>query len=373
MAYNTYFDNGATSFPKPKELGEAMLHYINDIGRNYGRTFGERNLKVAQTVFECREQLAKILNVSHSDRIFFTFNASTAINTILQSYLKEGSHILISPMEHHAVTRCLRHLIDQKNLRVEVIKSKADGTIDISLMKDQVLDETQLIIINHQSNVNGLVQNISEIRAAFPSQKIMLDVAQSAGQCLIEGDKWDIDFIAFTGHKSLYGPVGTGGFYAKDPSSITPLIYAGTGSLSSVFEMPDIYPDRFEAGTQNLAGIFGLYASLKNKPVKSFSKACFLNLLNDLAHSERFHILKAENEENQGDLFSLVHHHEEHTTLAQKLYDQYQIECRVGLFCAPLAHQHLGSDNTGAIRFSLSHFHKDEDIEYLREAIRNIF
>lgn len=370
---NTYFDNGATSFPKPKELGEAMLHYINDIGRNYGRTFGEKNLKVAQIVFECRELVAKVINVSLSEHIFFTLNASMAINTILQSYLNEGDHVLISPMEHHAVTRCLRHLIDTKSLRVEVIKSKPDGEIDISQMKEQIQTDTRLVIINHQSNVNGLIQNIQEIREAFPSLKFMLDVAQSAGQCLVDGDNWDIDFIAFTGHKSLYGPVGTGGFYAKDPTSISPLIYAGTGSLSSVFEMPEIYPDRFEAGTQNLAGIFGLNASLKHKPVKQFSRQRFLKLLNDLSHSERYHILKAKNEHKQGDLFSLVHHTEDHAQLAQKLYDKYQIECRVGLFCAPLAHQHLGSENTGAIRFSLSHFHTDEDIDYLQEAIKDIF
>jgi len=370
---NTYFDNGATSFPKPKELGDAMLHFVNNIGRNYGRTYGELNLNVAKTVFETRQLIADLLHVDSGDNVFFTLNATSAINTILHSFLREGDHVVISHLEHHAVTRCLWHLIETKGINVEFLNSHEDGTLDVERMKEQVRDDTRLMIINHQSNVNGLMQDIGDVRKAFPHTKIMLDVAQSAGQNEILGKEWDIDFIAFTAHKSLYGPMGIGGFYAKDPDLIEPFVYGGTGSLSSQYEMPEIYPDRFEAGTQNMIAIYGLNASLKHHPKKSFSMKRFIKLLDDLSHSDKFKMLRAKNPEKQGYLFSLVHNTIDHADLAQMLFDKYQIECRVGLFCAPLAHQFLGTDETGAIRFSISSFHTDEDLDYLYEAITKTF
>ncbi|HPM00589.1 MAG TPA: aminotransferase class V-fold PLP-dependent enzyme [Candidatus Cloacimonadota bacterium] len=373
ITYNTYFDNGATSFPKPKELGDAMLNYINHIGRNYGRTYGDINIKVAKTVFETRQLLADIFHVAKSDHLFFSFNATIAINTILNGFLKEGDHILISPLEHHAVTRCLHHLIETKGIQVEILKAFEDGTLDLQEISNQIREETKLVVINHQSNVNGLIQDIQAFRNQFPEVKIMLDTAQSAGQNPIFGDEWNIDFLAFTGHKSLYGPMGIGGFYAKNPESLDPLIYGGTGSLSSMYEMPEIFPDRFEAGTQNMAGIFGLNASLKNHTPKKFTDKRFHELVNQLSDDSRFKILKAVNPEKQGYLFSLVHHQTDHVQLAQQLFDDYQIECRVGLFCAPLAHQFLGTEKTGAIRFSLSHFHHDSDIDYLYNAIQKVF
>ena len=133
------------------------------------------------------------------------------------------------------------------------------------------------------------------------------------------------------------------------------------------------FPDRFEAGTQNMAGIFGLNASLKNHTPKKFTDKRFHELVNQLSDDSRFKILKAVNPEKQGYLFSLVHHQTDHVQLAQQLFDDYQIECRVGLFCAPLAHQFLGTEKTGAIRFSLSHFHHDSDIDYLYNAIQKVF
>jgi cysteine desulfurase family protein len=373
MKYNTYFDNGATSFPKPKQLGEALQFFTDQVGRNYGRTFGKLNQEVAHKVFETREMLAKLFHTKYSENILFSQNATMAINTILQSFLKEDDHVLASPLEHHAVTRCLYHLIEAKSIEVELIKANSNGVIDLDLMKDQIKSNTKLIIINHQSNVNGLVQDISSVKKAFPNIKILIDTAQSAGQNEILTDEWDLDFVAFTGHKSLYGPTGIGGFYIKDPKDIEPLIYGGTGSLSSMYEMPDILPDRFEAGTQNLHGIYGLHASLSNKPVRQFTLERFKKLLDTLSQSDRFRVLRADDFNNQGYLFSLVSNSKDHAEIAEQLYKDFAIECRIGLFCAPSAHEFFGTHKTGAVRFSLSSFHTDEDLDYLEQAINAVF
>lgn len=373
MKYNTYFDNGATSFPKPTELGEALLYFTNQIGRNYGRTFGKLNQEVSHKVFETRQLLADLFHTKHSENILFSQNATMAMNTILQSYLKEGDHVLISPLEHHAVTRCLFHLIEDRDIQVEILKADPFGAIDTDLMKTQIKPNTKLVIINHQSNVNGLIQNIPEIRKAFPNIKLLIDSAQSAGQNEILTDQWDLDFVVFTGHKSLYGPTGIGGFYVKNPKDINPLIYGGTGSLSSLYEMPDILPDRFEAGTQNLVGIYGLHASISHKPQKQFSSERFEALLTTVSSSDKFSVLRANLFKNQGYLFSLVSKNKDHAEIAEQLYTQFGIECRIGLFCAPSAHEYLGTHKSGAVRFSLSSYHTDNDLNYLEEAILTVF
>lgn len=369
---NTYFDNAATSFPKSPAVAQAMSRYLNVIGGPYGRSAYPRAITVAGIVEEIRERVSTILHTANGDGIVFTHNATHAINIVLNSVLSPGTHVLISPLEHNAVTRTLQHLHHHRGVIWDILPHRPDGRIIPSQIPACISRQTVLVIVNHQSNVNGLIQPVREIKEQIGDIPLLLDAAQSLGSSKVKADSWHIDFIAFTGHKSLLGPPGTGGLFMKDHNRIRPFFFGGTGSNSEQFEMPENLPDRLEAGTPNLAGIFGLGAALSDHPKPCHSRKQYLEMIDMLTQIRGLTLLKAGDPAEQGNTFSITAHGHDCAELGLQLSQRFGIETRAGLHCAPLAHKTLKTFPSGSIRISVSPYHTPDDFLYLIDALKTL-
>jgi cysteine desulfurase family protein len=369
---NLYFDNCATSFPKPSAVAEAMSKHLNETGGTYGRSAYPRILQSTRLVEECRDQLAKMMGAADAGKIIFTANATTALNLMIRGICLKGGHVLTSSMEHNAIARPLEHLRKMGLIEWELLESEPDGKILTEKIAAKIRPNTILVAICHMSNVNGMAQSPGEIKSVIGEIPLLVDASQSLGQHDVEVDKWGIDFLAFTGHKSLLGPTGTGGAFIRYPEMVEPLLFGGTGSGSESLSMPTFTPDKFEAGTPNITGIHGLNAALKNRPVSRHSRDDFAALLKEVKLNLNYQVRCAADFASQGKLFSVVHNTLSGSDLALRFYENFGIECRAGLHCAPLAHRHLGSFPTGDCRFSLSPYHTPEELHYLAKAIYDV-
>jgi cysteine desulfurase family protein len=370
---NLYFDNASTSFPKPKEVAQEVSRYLNEVGGPYGRSFYGRAIEVANIVESTRDLLANLLNVNNSEKVVFSKNATESINAVLKGI--HFDRVFISPLEHNAVWRPLRSLMKKRNkvkFEIIILPHKDDGMIDIDkCLKIPVSErpnEKDLVIINHQSNVNGVVQPLEKIPDIFCQSRILIDASQSLGGLSINANLFD--FVAFTGHKDLLGPTGTGGLFGCDLNLLEPLVGGGTGSRSSETEMPDFLPDRHEAGTLNIAGIFGLKAALNNRPQTGYSKDDFFNVIDSICKLNNIIFYGAFDFNNQGNLFSLNLKSVDCSELGLFLYEKFGIETRVGLHCSPQAHCALKTFSEGSVRFSFSPYHSKEDLDFLVYAIK---
>jgi cysteine desulfurase family protein len=348
------------------------VRYLNQTGGTYGRAAYGRVLETVRQVEACRDAIGQLMGVSDTQNIAFTPNATTAINTLLQGLDLKGKKVLISPLEHNAVMRPLNYLKQTINLQVETLPATVDGRIDVSELTPQLLQNVSLVIVNHQSNVNGVIQPIEVICKWAGETPVMVDVSQSLGAIPFKGDEWKVDYIAFTGHKALLGPTGTGGFYCRKPETIASFVYGGTGSRSESFEMPEITPDRFEAGTPNITGIIGLLGAISHPPATLHQQSDVLELIKNISSIPTIKILGAQNPEHQGHLFSFTHQTLKPSVIARRLYEQNQIEVRSGLHCAPAAHHFLETFPDGSVRIALSPYHTPNDLSFLAQAIQQI-
>lgn len=355
---NLYFDNATTSFPKPPDVAVAVASYISECGGSYGRTATGRAFESSVVVERCRDLVAQRLCGSNADHVFFTMNATSAANTILKGL--KLSKVLVSPLEHNAIMRPL------KALGVDIVQLPADSSGLIHLDEKIDTDGVSLVIINHQSNVNGVIQPLEQIAlwAASRGIPLMADCSQSLGTLAVE-----VDYAIFAGHKGLYGVTGVGGFYAKNPDSIATFVHGGTGSRSESYEMPEVYPDRFEAGTPNVTGIVGLCAALENPPLEHHTQADFMEMVGSI---KGYNIYMSSDKNSQGELFSLTHRTMKPSEIAHKLYVDFGIETRSGLHCSPMAHRTLGTFAEGTVRISVSPYHTADDFEYMVKALSQI-
>lgn len=366
---NNYFDNAATSFPKPEAVGDETLRYLNKIGGPYGRSFYGRALEVSRTLESCRDALSELIDAGRPENLVFTANATGAINTVLKGLPLNGSEVWISPMEHNAVARPLRQLEEGGEITIRKLPSLDGGLVDTEKLRRIDLSSAALIVICHESNVTGLIQPAAEIKKAAGDVPVLLDAAQSGGAVTIEAKRWNIDYIALTGHKSLLGPTGTGALYMKDPDSLAPLINGGTGSKSDSFETPDFMPDRFEAGTPNIAGIFGLYGALKNRPASRHNRGDFLKLIEELRGIPEILVHAAPRQRHQGEVIGISSTLADPSELGMTLFEDFRIETRIGLHCAPLAHRTIGTFPSGTVRIAPSVYHSPEDFDRLAAAL----
>ncbi len=384
---NLYFDNASTSFPKPAAVASAISSYLTEVGGTYGRAAYGRVYRSSAMVEACRDLLAQRLNAS-PESVFFTKNATEAANLILSSLSLTGI-VWVSPMEHNAIMRPLTHLAEQKGFEIRYLPCLQNGKVDLEALASLSSDNASLVIINHQSNVNGVVQPLKEIKRWCGAIPMLVDATQSFGRLPLDVKTLDLDFLFFTGHKYLLGPTGIGGFYVKDPTQLTPLLYGGTGSHSASYDMPELYPDRFEAGTPNLVGIAGLKAALENPVPSAHTSADWLSLLARLSELSDLKIYASldlslcsdtdlfspvsatrfESESPYGELFSLRHAEMSVSEFSYRLFDEYGIETRSGLLCAPLAHRTLQTFPEGTVRIAPSVFHTPSDFERLYDAV----
>lgn len=369
MDANRYFDNATTSFPKPESVAREINRYITTVGGSYGRSSYGRVQQSTALVEQCRDLLCGLL-AGGAGSLVFRSGATDAVNYLISGLRLTGKRVLVSPMEHNAVMRTLVG----HGVGYDVLPHLPDGTIDTARLSQIDFSRYALVVVNGQSNVNGIRQPLPAIVAAKGSVPLLVDTAQSLGDGSFDAAQ-GADYIVFTGHKGLLGVPGVGGFWAKETDSLALPLFGGTGSRSDSFEMPEHYPDRFEPGTPNIPGIVGLRAALLNRPQPRHERSDFNRLLGALIENPRLEVYCSadfSNEEKQGELFSFRCANVSVAEFAYRLEKQYGIETRSGLHCAPMAHRTLGSDGTGTVRVSLSVYHTPQDIALLLEAINTI-
>jgi cysteine desulfurase family protein len=355
-----YLDNAATTFPKPDSVILSVSEFMKNYGGNPGRGGHYFSRKSAEIIYECRENLAKLINAPSPERIVFTKNATEAINLAIKGVTKSGDEIILSSMEHNSV---LRSAIDcEKNgVTVKIAQSDPHGYVTAESFAPLITDATRLICIIHSSNVVGTVNPIEEIAALARKKGILtlVDAAQSGGILPIDSSKFDM--IAFAGHKGLYGPFGTGALYIREGLLPDTLIEGGTGSMSESALMPEILPDRYEAGTLNACGIAGLNEGIKfvmkeGVGEKEAQLGAFLH--EELQNIRGIRVLGKGHSPVAGIL--LLHH--DCVDISARLDSEFSIASRAGLHCAPMAHRSLGTVTKGLLRLSVGFFNTKEEI-----------
>lgn len=367
---NLYFDNATTSHPKPNGVSDAVASAILD-GGSYSRGAYGRIAQTTLIVERCRDAVGQTFGLQNGDNIIFSLNATEAANLILQK-CDFGRVIYISPMEHNAIMRTIEYLKSVKELKIKILPHFSDGLIDVEAMSKIIETEPGIVVVNHQSNVNGVIQPIDHIASWAKENgiKMMVDTVQSLGN--VEFNVDNIDFAIFAGHKTLLGPTGVGGAYFADIESVDSLIFGGTGSRSESFLMPDVAPDKFEAGTPNTVGIAGLLAALENRPESSHSIDDFKSFLEKLRSNIELDMVVANDFANQGQVFSFTHKKLSPSEVSTKLYAEFGIETRSGLHCAPLAHRTLETFPHGTVRVALSPYHTKEDMQYFIDSANKL-
>jgi len=377
-----YFDNPATSWPKPPQVKEVMNRFMEEVGANPGRSGHFLSIEAARIIYEAREALSVLFHVKDSSRVVFTLNATESINLALKGLLKYKDHVVTSSMEHNSVMRPLRDL-EKRGIALTVVPCFEDGTLDPRAVERKIQSTTRMIVLNHASNVTGTLLPIREIGKIAREYNLLflVDAAQTAGAYPIDVEKDGIDLLAFTGHKSLYGPQGTGGLVIGErikEEEMIPLKQGGTGSRSEFEEQPDFLPDRFESGTPNGVGIAGLLAGVQfvlGKGVEQIRQN-EMTLIEKLVRGLReIPAVKLYGPRNQGDRIATLSFNCTHLSPsngALRLEKEFDILCRPGLHCAPAAHHTLGTFPEGTIRFGLAAFNTEEEIEAALQAVFQI-
>jgi len=374
-----YLDNAATSWPKPPQVKEAMNRFMEEVGANPGRSGHALSVEAARIVYEARESLSTLFHVKDSSRMVFTLNATESINLALKGILKEKDHVITSSMEHNSVMRPLRDL-ERKGIELTVVPCFEDGTLDPRGVEKSLQTHTRMIVLNHASNVTGTVLPIREIGEIARAHHLLLlvDAAQTAGAYPIDVEKDGIDLLAFTGHKSLYGPQGTGGLFIGErinEKEMVPLRQGGTGSRSEFEEQPDFLPDRFECGTPNGVGIAGLLAGVQFvlergvEQIRQHEMALNRTLIEGLNKISRVKVYGPRNPEDRIATLSFNFAHLSPSDGALRLEKAFGILCRPGLHCAPAAHHTLATFPEGTIRFAPGFFNTQEDMDTAIRAV----
>ena len=376
-----YFDNAATSWPKPPEIIAAMQNYMQNIGGNPGRSGHRLSIEAARIVFDTREKLAQLFNVPDPLRIVLTKNATESLNITIFGFLKPGDHIITSGMEHNSVMRPLRAM-EARGVSITVIPGDREGLIDPAQIVRAIQKSTKAIFITHASNVTGTVMPVSDIGRIAREHGLVLcvDAAQTAGSCPIDVVEMNIDLLAFTGHKSLLGPSGTGGLYISEglEKSIEPICVGGTGSRSEVEEQPDFMPDRYEAGTPNTVGIAGLQAGVEFilsksiDQIKSREENLTKMFIEGIRNLPGIILYGQTSVDRRIPVVSFNIAGMDPGAVALELDERFEIMSRSGLHCAPSAHKTIGTYPMGTVRFSFSYFNTAEQISKSIEALKQI-
>lgn len=365
-----YLDNAATTFPKPDTVINAVTQLMKNYGGNPGRGGHLYSRRSGEIIYECRENLAKLINAGSPEQIIFTKNATEAINLAIKGVVKPGDEIILSSMEHNSVLRSA--ISQEKNgITVKIARSNPDGYVSEESFLSLITPATRLFCIIHASNVVGTVNPIKKICELARSKGILtlVDAAQSGG--VLDIDASYCDMIAFAGHKGLYGPFGTGALYIRPGITLGTLIEGGTGSMSESALMPDILPDRYEAGTLNACGIAGLNEGIKfimNEGVmeKEAELAAFLH--EEISSVRGVRLLGKPSIGVAGILFP----HHDCVDIATRLDSEYSVATRAGLHCAPMAHRSLGTVSKGLLRLSVGYFNTREEISATALAIKKL-
>ena len=389
-----YLDNASTTFPKPREVADAVYQYMTGVGSNIGRGGYTSAYAAEEAVFAARQLLCDFFGGEDAKNVVFTKNVTEALNVIIRGLLQPGDHVLVSAMEHNAVMRPLQLLGRELEAGEEApadaisfsrIPCDSEGNLELEALPRLVQQRTKAVIMTHASNVCGTLLPIDKV-GDFCNQRGLLfvvDSAQSAGVFPINMQQLHIDALAFTGHKGLLGPQGIGGFVLREHmvTKLAPLIVGGTGSLSHTEKTPRFMPDKFEAGTLNLPGIMGIAAGVRwlNQRGMASLRAHELALteqlltgLLDLEQQGMLRIVGRRDIVQRTSVVSIAATKQDLAVVAHRLNEEYGIATRVGLHCAPNAHKTLQTYPTGTLRFSMGWHNNEEDIDAALKALREV-
>ena len=360
-------------------MAQAVFHYVNDVGANINRGSYAKALDAAEVVFDTRRQLARLFHFTESEsHVVFTPGATYGLNQILKGFLKAGDHLIVSSLEHNAVLRPLTELQEQ-GVAVSMIPADGEGRTKAADLLPLIQDRTRLVLVCHASNVSGTIFPLEEIADICWQRHIPLavDAAQTAGHRSIDFEALHLAALCVPGHKGLLGPQGIGVLLLAPEfaAALRPLITGGTGSISDKAVQPTFLPDRFESGTQNLPGIFGLHAALsyieeQGAETIGQQEAVLAERLVQGLQGLPLRILGAGSK--RVAVVSVDFSRIDNAAAAFRLEDEYGILTRCGLQCAPMAHQTLGSFPEGSVRFSMGYATTEEDIDRTIEAVRAI-
>lgn len=376
-----YLNNGATSYPKPKGVAEAVADFIIAGGANFSRgTASESDIESMSIILDVREGLCSLLGGTDSSLVTFTLNVTQSVNTVLKGFVRGGMRVITSSMEHNAVIRPLRSL-EKAGAEVCVISCDKDGYLAPEDLEAELMHGADLVIMNCASNVCGSLQDIGAIgdickRAGVP---LVLDAAQAAGHTPVSASELGAAAVCFTGHKGLLGPQGTGGIVWNESfaKKCAPFCEGGTGSFSHEQTQPEVMPDKFESGTPNMPGLAGLNKSVRFILDTGISKIAARE--DDLAAMlwdgiERIDGVRifGSKDRPRVPVIAIELSSMDNARAADILQKEYGIETRPGLHCAPLAHQTIGTFPTGVLRLSPGYFTTEREIDIAIDAISKI-
>jgi cysteine desulfurase/selenocysteine lyase len=377
-----YFDNAATSWPKPLGVAEAMVHFIDDVGANPGRSAHRLAVESGRIVYSAREAVAGLFNAPDPLRVVFGLNVTEALNLALRGLLRPGDHVVTSSVEHNSMMRPLRAL-ERQGVGVTVVPCSAEGFLDPADVAAALRPNTVLITLNHASNVVGTLLPVAEVAGIAREHGVLLlvDAAQTGGAYPIDVQADSVDLLAFTGHKSLYGPMGTGGLIVGarvDVARMEPLKRGGTGSRSEQEEQPDFMPDMCESGTPNAVGLAGLAAGVRwvlergVAAIRAHEVTLAQRLIDGLMGVPGVTVYGGLDAERQTATVSFNVAGMAPSDVGLRLDEKHGIMCRVGLHCAPAAHRTIGTFPVGTVRFGLGAWNTADEVDAAVAAVEQL-
>lgn len=377
-----YFDNAATSWPKPKSVIEAMVDFSENIGANPGRSGHRLSIEAGRVVNEARERIAELLELEDPMRVVFGSNATDALNLAMRGILRKGDHVITSSMEHNSVMRPLRDL-EKRGMKLTVVQCSREGFLEPENVDCAIKENTKLIVLNQASNVVGSLLPTREIGKIARENDILflIDAAQTAGCFPIDMESDKIDLLAFTGHKSMMGPQGTGGLVIGENVDIKELNHlksGGTGSRSEFERQPDFLPDKYESGTLNTVGLAGLSAGVQFvldetvEKIREKEMRLTKRFIKGTCEILNLSLYGGCDENRQTSTISFTLKDISPSQIGLTLDEKYGILCRVGLHCAPLAHKTIGTFPDGTIRFGMGYFNTEKEVDFALEALEKM-
>ena len=373
-----YLDHAASSFPKPTCTIEAVARCLNETGANPGRSGHRLSADAARIIFDTREAAAALLNVSDSRQVLLLSGATHALNLAIFGLLKKNDHVVVTAMQHNSVSRPIKAAEQTLSLRISEVLADAEGRISPADVRRAIQPDTSLVVANHASNVTGIAQPIGEIKEAARKVPLLVDAAQSAGVLPIDTADAGIDMLAFSGHKSLLGPQGTGGLYVRPGLALRPLIHGGTGSRSESDRQPEFLPDALEAGTPNTPGIAGLGAGIKfvlENSVATIHAHAMKLFHTFMERARRIPGISFYGDDIAGPrtaTVSLNLKNRSPSETARLLERHHGILCRAGLHCAPSAHRVIGTFPHGTVRISIGFSNTEDEMHAASDALMQI-
>jgi cysteine desulfurase family protein len=374
-----YFDNAASSWPKPRSVSEKVAECIQEYGANPGRGGHQLSMRASKVIYKTRVKLAQLFGIQNPNDIFFTMNATMALNMAIKGILKSGDHVITTTLEHNSVRRPLEYMKKVHGVEITYIKPEIDGFV-INEFKKAIKQNTRLIAVSHASNLTGMIAPIKEIGLMAKEYQIpfLVDGSQSAGILPINVEEMNISLLGFPGHKGLYGPQGTGGLYVHPDLQLEPLLHGGTGSHSELIEQPETRPDRYESGTLNTPGIAGLLAGVEfvlDTGVEEIRKKEWELTQYTLQKFEDIQGIEVYGPPREIERVAVIAFNMlgmDASEVAYILDQEYGIAVRSGFHCTPLGHETAGTSEIGAIRISYGYYNTREQVDQLIMALRDI-